>query len=156
MGRCVAVAFLEIGLSHPDKHRHLQTSSDIQTATEICKLMTLWQAERCTAEMRSLSSELESAQPSLTSAAETEDAAAAACARCTPALLQESVALKQHLTQSLPAASRLKAQLPHLHMVAADLKLMSAQVRSIQAELASVKRSGTSETIQENPLGATR
>lgn len=94
-------------------------------------MWTLSQAERCTAEMRSLTSELESAQPRLTLAAAAEDAAATACARCTPALLQESAALKQHLSESLPAATRLKAQLPHLHMVAADLKLMAAQVTPV-------------------------
>ena len=92
----------------------------------------LSQAERCTAELMSLTSELEAAQPSLRSAAEAENAAATACARCTPSLLQQSAALKQDLAQSLPAAERLKAQLAHLHMVAADLKLMSAQVSPVQ------------------------
>ena len=93
--------------------------------------MTMSQAERCAAELKSLTSELEAAQPSLRSAAQAEDAAATACARSTPALLQHSAALKQDLAQSLPAADSLKAQLPHLHMVAADLKLMSVQVITV-------------------------
>ena len=101
--------------------------------TELAVILS--QAERCTAEMRTLTSELESAQPSLRSAAEAEDATAAACARCTPALIQESAALKQHLAQSLGAADCLKAGLPHLHMVAADLKLMLAQVIPGQADV---------------------
>ena len=97
--------------------------------SQACRLaVALLQAARRTREMRSLTSELQSAQPSLESAAEAEDAAAVACSRCTLPLLQESAALKQYLAQSLTAADRLKAELPHLHMVAADLKLMSAQV----------------------------
>lgn len=108
-------------------------SRQLSQASEVA--VTLTQAERCTAELMSLTSELEAAQPSLSSAAEAEDAAATACARCTPALLQQSAALKQDLALSLPAADRLKAQLPHLHMVAADLKLMSAQVIPVQANL---------------------
>ena len=106
---------------------------------EVSRLaVALSQAERCTAEMRSLTSELGLAQPALRSAAEAEDATAAACARCTPALLRESAALKQHLAQSLEAAGALKAQLPHLHMVAADLKIMSAQVIPVLADVPDV------------------
>ena len=80
-------------------------------------------------EMASLKNELVGAQPALTSAAEAEDAAAAAFACCTPNLLRESAALKQQLAQTLASADSLKLGLPHLHMVIADLRLMSAQVK---------------------------
>ena len=92
--------------------------------------MALLQAERCTVEMASLTDELVGAQPALTSAAEAEDAAVAAFACCTPNLLRESAALKQQLAQTLASADSLSIKLPHLHLVAADLRLMSAQVEN--------------------------
>lgn len=78
--------------------------------------------------MSSLSAELSAAQPALEAAQAAEDTAVAAFARCTPGLLKEAVALKHCLTWSLMSADKLKAELAHMHMVVADLRLMSAQV----------------------------
>ena len=78
--------------------------------------------------MSSLSAELSAAQPALEAAQAAEDAAVATFARCTPGLLKEAVAVKQYLTRSLTSADKLKAELAHMHMVVADLRLMSAQV----------------------------
>jgi len=93
--------------------------------------VALLQAERCTVEMASLTDELVGAQPALTSAAEAEDAAVAAFACCTPNLLRESAALKQQLAQTLASADSLRLGLPHLYMVTADLRQMSAQVNTL-------------------------
>ena len=78
--------------------------------------------------MSRLSAELGAGQPALQSATEAEDAAAAAFMRCTPALLKEASALQQCLKRSLECAEGLKAELPHMHAVISDLRLMSAQV----------------------------
>lgn len=78
--------------------------------------------------MSSLSAELSAAQPALETAQAAENAAVATFARCTPGLLKEAVAVKQYLTWSLTSADKLKAELAHMHMVVADLRLMSAQV----------------------------
>ncbi len=93
--------------------------------------LALLQAERCTVEMASLTDEFVCAQPALTSAAEAEDAAVAAFACCTPNLLRESAALKQQLAQTLASADSLRLGLPHLYMVTADLRQMSAQVNTL-------------------------
>lgn len=86
--------------------------------------------------MSTLSAELTQAQPALRAAAEAEDTAVVAFARCTPALLREASALQQCLRWSLAAVESLRSELPHAHMVTADLRLMSAQVSVCSAQFA--------------------
>ena len=87
--------------------------------------------------MSRLGAELSAGQPALQSATKAEDAAAAAFMRCTPALLKEASALQRCLKRGIECAEGLRAELPHMHAVISDLRLMSAQVYDLRMRVIS-------------------